>query len=248
MLRIKELLDKYISEKKSTAAMSAGTSGSYYQAASSWYEEKYELIAISRNRYRFLSLGLGVLLALSFSALISLLPLKQYVYRLIEVNQQTGEVSALKEVEGNHYAGNWVVTRYFIHQYVLNRHLYSHEDITRTFNIALAMSEKRIADEYADTVLDTNPKSPLNVLGEAAYRDVTILGINQLNDNAALVRFKTTTHYKSNKNGTKVEDLQAVVKWKFDQAPANQQDRDKNPLGFYINYYQVSPVYTDSQS
>jgi type IV secretory pathway component VirB8 len=174
------------------------------------------------------------------------LPLKQYVYRLVEVNRQTGEVTTLKELEGHRYATNWVMIRYFLNQYVMNRHLYSMEDIKRTFNIALAMSAKPIADAYEQQIIDTNPDSPLNVLSTNYYRDVEILGINQLSDNTALVRFKTITINKTTKSDKKTKDLQAVIKWQFIDTPASLKDRDDNPLGFFVTYYQESPVYADN--
>lgn len=218
----------------------------YYQSAKDWYEEKYELVGISRNRYRLLAIGLSVLLALSITAIVTILPLKQYIYRLVEVNRQTGEVTALKELESHQYASNWVMTRYFLHQYVLNRHLYSVEDIKRTFNVALAMSAKSIASEYQDQIVDTNPDSPLNILNTNYYRDVEIIGISQLNDNTALVRFKTITVNKNAKNDKKTKDLQAVIKWQFVDSPASLKDRDDNPLGFFVTYYQESPVYAEN--
>lgn len=216
-------------------------SDNYYQEASDWYHERYELNAVSKARYQVLSIFLLVLLALSMTVSISLLPLKQYVYRLIAVNQTTGEVLQLNEIDSKKYETDWVVTRYFIHQYVLNRHSYSIEDIKRTFNLVLAMSAKHIADDHMRDTIDTNPQSPLNVLNNKFYREVTVLGINKLNDETALVRFKTVTHDKQTQN-SKTEDFQAVVKWSFQNVAHTLADRDKNPLGFMVNYYQVSPV------
>ena len=47
----------------------------YYQDSKDWYQEKYELIAISRNRYRLLAIGLGVMLSLSMIGIVSIMPL-----------------------------------------------------------------------------------------------------------------------------------------------------------------------------
>lgn len=214
----------------------------YYEHAKDWYEEKYELIALSRNRYRLLALGLGCLLFLSMASHIAILPLKQYIYRIVEVNRKTGEVIALKELEENRYQTNWVVIRYFLHQYVLNRNLYNLEDVKRTFNIALALSSKSIANTYANQIMDTNPESPLNVLGNQYYKEVKVRGINQLNDHTALVRFTTVTINKLTKNDQKTRELQAVLKWEFKNTTASLKERDMNPFGFFVTYYQESPV------
>lgn len=220
--------------------------GDYYQQAGDWYQDQYASMAISRHRYRLFAASAGVLLALSLIAIATMMPLKQYIYRIIEVNHQTGEVTALKELEGNRYAANWVMVRYFLNQYVMNRHLYSKEDIKRTFNLALSLSAKPIADDYAQQILDTNPQSPLNVLKDDYYRNVEVLGINQLNENTALVRFRTLTISKSDKSDKKINELQAVIKWEFSNITASLQDRDDNPLGFFVTYYQESPVYAEN--
>ena len=146
MKKMKHYIEALLQKKPILTTI--GNKDNYYTEAKDWYAEKYELVEVSRNRYRFLSFGLGVLLALSLFSFASIMPLKQYVYRLVEVNRQTGEVTSLKELEGNQYSSNWIINRYFLHQYVINRHLYSYEDIKRTFNLALAMSAKPIADEY----------------------------------------------------------------------------------------------------
>lgn len=233
-----------LSNPMSLANTVSGEEG-YYQSSTSWYKDKYELATLSRHRYRLLAIGLGFLLGVSLIAFIAILPLKQYVYRLIEVNQTSGEVLTLKEVEGRQYAEDWVVTRYFISQYVMNRHMYSREDLTRTYNLTLAMSAKPIAEAYAEATKIDNPTSPLNVLNTEYYREVKIKGINQLNDKTALVRYQVITHHKSMQQDTKTEDFQSVVKWAFNTAPTTQEDHDKNPLGFFVTHYQVSPVYTD---
>lgn len=236
--KITEIMNRSFKNSHAPSTQERG----YYQAAGDWYQEKYELISISRQRYRMLAIGLGILLGLSMTTFTAILPLKQYIYRLIEVNQQTGEVTELKQTDSMQFASQWVVSRYFIHQYVLNRHMYNLEDIKRTFNLALSMSAKPIADDYAQMIIDTNPTSPLNTLHKDYYREVNVLGINQLNDNTALVRFKVITHHKNNASDIKTEDLQAIVKWVFNNPEESLKDRDQNPLGFYVTYYQVSPI------
>lgn len=218
----------------------------YFTAAKDWHVERYESILVSLQRYRFISVGLGVLLALSLTAFISILPLKEPIYRLIEVNKETGEVKTLSEVGYHTYQDNWPVIRYFIHQYILNRYLYSHEDIKRTFNIALSMSAKPIADEYAQQILDTNPKSPLNVLNKSYYRDVTQVSINRLTKKSAIVRFQTETHNKNNVSDSKREDFQAAIQWEFQPPTDVMEERDDNPLGFKVVHFQVSRVFGEN--
>jgi len=217
----------------------------YYQEAKSWYQENYESLQISRNRYRVFSCIMAFMMCLGLCAIITLLPLKQYIYRLIEVNKQTGEVTVLKEMEGNAFSANWIMTRYFINQYIEQRESYSLEEIKRKFNIVIRMSDKPLANKYIADTVDSNPKSPIKLLNNTHYKEVNVLSINSLNDNTALVRYQTRLHNKSEVNEVKTEDWQAVIKWKYVNDKASLNDRDKNPLGFTVTYYQVSPVFAE---
>jgi type IV secretory pathway component VirB8 len=221
------------------------TDGAYYEAAHSWYQEKYESITCSRNRYRLFALMNSVLLGLSIGSIMMLLPLKHTVYRMIEVNQQTGEMTELKEMEGHTFASHWVMNRYFINQYVQLRESYHVEDIKRAFNLVLALSARPIAQDYRFNTVDTNPQSPINVLGDAYYREVKVLSINQLNTNTAIARYQTMTHNKGNLGEVKTEDWQVIVKWDYANPSESLKERDKNPLGFRITYYQNSPVFSE---
>ncbi|MBV9576408.1 MAG: type IV secretion system protein [Gammaproteobacteria bacterium] len=218
---------------------------SYYTDAKSWYQENYESIICSRNRYRLFALINSILLGLSIIAIIIMMPLKQYVYRIIEVNKQTGEIAELREMEGHTFTTNWVINRYFINQYVQLRESYHLSDIKRCFNIVAALSSSPIAKEYVFNTLDSNPKSPINLFKDNFYRDVKVLGINQLNENTAMARYQTITHNKNELNEIKTEDWQVILKWEYTNPSESLEERDKNPLGFKITYYQNSPIFSD---
>jgi type IV secretory pathway component VirB8 len=218
----------------------------FYEESSTWYSEVYESVKCSRDLYRLITIILSILLGLSIFGIVSILPLKQYYYRLITLDKLTGEVAVVKEMENRFLEESWVTTRYFINQYIQNRHTYSYEDITRRFNLVLAMSNQILADEYKNEIVDTNAKSPIKELGKHFYREVSDVTINKLNQNTALVRFKVITRNRTNLNDIKTENYQAVVKWEYKNINMDFKDRDKNPFGFFVTYYQKSPVFAES--
>ena len=173
------------------------------------------------------------------------MPLKQYIYRIIEVNKATGEITQLKEMEGHTFSANWVINRYFINQYVQVRESYSLNDIKRCFNLVAALSSPSIAKAYIYNTVDSNPNSPIVLLKDDFYREVKVLSINQLNEKTAMVRYQTITHNKNNLNEVKNEDWQVILRWEYINPSESLAERDKNPLGFKITYYQNSPVFAD---
>lgn len=244
---IREIKEKIKpAREKGLALQSCSTEGDHYIAAKHWYQEVYESIVCSRDRYRLLAILLGGLLTITIIALLILLPLKQYFYRILTVNQTTGEVVQLKELETSRLPQSWVMTRYFINQYIQAKNTYHYDDIKRSFNLTLAMSAPAIAKNVEGETVDTNPQSPINVLGREGYQDVLVLSINQLNANTALARFRTLTHPKEDTARVKQADFQVVVKWDYQNTKVPLQERDLNPLGFRVTYYQASPLFTDN--
>ncbi len=222
-------------------------SNDYYQAAKSWYQEHYEVAVISKYRYQLMTILLTILLSLSLVSIAVMIPLKQYVYRLLTINQQTGEVTELKHLDGQTFSSNWVVTRYFINQYVMNREAYHFDDIRRSFNQVLALSDSKIANQYKQLVTVDNPNGAINQLKNNYYKTVNVISINQLNDQTAMARFDVSTHAVSSPNDVKTESFQAVVRWDYQDVAASLADRDINPLGFTVTYYQLSPVFVNQK-
>jgi type IV secretion system protein VirB8 len=227
------------------AIKKTGAVSDYYQSARSWHEENYESLYCSRNRYRLFSFAVCVLLGLCIAAITAVLPLKQYIYRIIEVNKQTGELTVLKELEGNRFPVAWAMDRYFINQYIQEREGYSFEDIKRNYNLVIAMSGQTIANQYMADTVDTNPNSPIKRFNDRYYKEVKVLSINSLNKNTAIARYQTLLHNKDDVNDVKTEDAQAVIKWDYIDRAKPPAERDKNPLGFTVTYYQISPVFAE---
>jgi type IV secretion system protein VirB8 len=219
------------------------TEQGYFSEAKAWHTERYEMMESSRNYFRLASCVLLGLNALLLASVIVILPLKSVQYRVIEVNKQTGEVSPLNNVEGKPYSADWTTDRFFISQYVLYRESYNYQDIRRAFNQVLATSDRKIGEMYSHEIVSDNPKSPINTLKDNFYRETNVKSINRLNNNTALVRYQIITHNKMNLNEDKTEEFQAVIKWEYGKPSEILENRDKNPLGFFVTYYQPSPVF-----
>jgi type IV secretion system protein VirB8 len=244
MTQIKEGIK--MARKKKLALSHSKEERDYYQTAKHWYEEVYESTLCSRDRYRCLAIALCGLLTLALIALILLLPLKQYFYRILTINQTTGEVVQLKELETTRLPESWVMARYFINQYLQTKNAYHYDDVKRSFNVTLAMSAPSIVKKVEADMVDTNPASPINVLGKEGYQDVIVFSINPLNANTALARFRILTHPKDDTLHSKPSDFQVVIKWDYQNKKASLEERDLNPLGFRVTYYQASPLFTDN--
>ena len=68
-----------------------------------------------------------------------------------------------------------------------------------------------------------------------------MLSVSRLNDNTAAIRFEKRLSDKAS-NTQQVANQEAIVKWHYQSVKATQVQLDRNPLGFTVTYYQVTPV------
>jgi len=217
------------------------TESNFYDHAKSWYEDHYQNILCSRNRYRTMAMAFAILLTLSIVAITTMLPLKSYYYRIIMMDGKTGNITVLKEVEYSKIPVTHAITESLISRYIQEREHYDYEDIKRSFNVVIALSDKAVAEKYiADTTVDTNPTSPIKTLNTEFYKTVSNMFIQELNDNTATARFSVQTFSKENHTEVKKENFQAIIKWEYRKPSESNEERYDNPVGFNVTYYQVS--------
>lgn len=83
--------------------------------------------------------------------------------------------------------------------------------------------------------------SPYRKYGKDKSIIVRVLSISRLNENTAAIRFEKQLRDKV-ANTQQVAYQEAIVKWHYQSVKATQIQLDRNPLGFTVTYYQVTPV------
>ena len=93
-----------------------------------------------------------------------------------------------------------------------------------------------------DAEVDSNVlTSPYRKYGKNKAVTVRVLSVSRLNDNTAAIRFEKRLSDKAS-NTQQVANQEAIVKWHYQSVKATQVQLDRNPLGFTVTYYQVTPV------
>jgi type IV secretion system protein VirB8 len=220
------------------------SSSNYYQEADHWRYQIHESQTVWLHRSLLLNLLLLLLLTLMTAACLCLFPLKQSVPYVYALNQTTGELTQLGKAEPRTYAQDWLLTRYFLIQYVINRESYSADNLERPYQITYAMSDATIAKRYEEEVNSNNPRSPLNLYSKDKIVTVHVLSVSQLNHDTAEVRFIKTLHDKDANTQHRLQKT-AIIKWKYTTPITTQKMLDRNPLGFKVTYYQVNQVNID---
>ncbi len=227
--------------------MKKNTNEAFYQTAADWRYDIYHSKVIWL-RYSLIG-NIGLLLCLLFTLIMltCLIPLKQKIPYLYAFNNATGEITKLGELKPTQLTANWQMTRYFLIHYVINRESYDSDNLEIPYQLAWAQSDVMIRKQY-DAEVDSNVQtSPYRKYGKDKAITVRVLSVSRLNDNTAAIQFEKHLRDKT-ANTQQIAHEEAIVKWQYQSVKATQVQLDRNPLGFTVNYYQVTPVNVNEES
>ncbi len=217
---------------------------SYYEEACDWRYQMYHNQSVWLNRSLLVVASLSVLLFLSLIANLFLFPLKQNVPFLYTVNETTGEITQLGQLNPNKLNQNDLMTRFLLIRYVTNRESYDADNLEQPYQIAWAMSDSAIATEYSDEVRTDNKSSPFALYGKNKYITVHVLSISTLNDQTNAVRFEQTLHDRNSGTEQTVQK-ESIVKWRYTEPETTEKALDRDPLGFKVTYYRSTQLSLD---
>lgn len=218
----------------------------FYQAASDWRYDRYYSKTIWLRYSLIINTALLIALLLTLVMIACLIPLKQKVPYLYAFNQATGEVTKLGELEPTKLSANWQMTRYFIIHYVMNRESYDSDNLEIPYQLAWAQSNAIIRKQYDAEVSSNLANSPYQKYGKDKAITVRVLSVSRLNDNTAAIRFEKQLRDKT-ANTQQIVQQEAILKWQYQSMKTTQTQLDRNPLGFTVIYYQVTPVNLNSR-
>jgi type IV secretion system protein VirB8 len=211
---------------------------SIYEKAETWEHDVFGELRSSRKRawvFAGASWAVSAILAL---CLVVLIPLKESVPYVIQQDAETGAVQVLRAVETGVLTQNEALVQYHLAQYVQAREGYDYGSIRHEIDTVWVMSGREEGAAYLQVMQDKDhPENPIRKFGDRATVDVNIKSISFLNENTASIRFSTETR----EGGRSAKSHWVViVGYRFVNAPASQEVRFRNPLGFEVTTYRRS--------
>lgn len=209
----------------------------YFAQVSSYQEDRL------RSARRTAKLGFAVgaigtlLAAAGVGAVVALSPLKTVVPLVFRVDNATGAVERVYDVQGGTMVASEATTRYFLWQYVRLRQGYSFAEAQANFDAVAAMSTAAVASDYVATFRGTNPTSPQVVLGRDGTAIVRWKSTAFLGPKLAQVRFEQIEQ----KPGVALapKHMVATIAFDFAAGKARESTQNVNPLGFVVTSYRV---------
>ncbi len=216
----------------------------YNQEAKDWSYDRYYSQSIWLRRCLLGLLTTIIFLAISLTANLVLIPLKEKVPYLYAFDHATGEITKIGTLEPSTLSGNWELTRYFLIHYVMNYEGYDFDNIDVPYQLVWAQSADHVQAQFETLMKSDNKQSPYQRYGKDSYVTVHVLSVNRLNDNTVDVKFEKTLHDRT-AHSENVIQKEAIIRWEYQIAETSQKMLERDPLGFKVTYYQVSQVNID---
>ena len=188
---------------------------------------------------------------LSVVALALSMPLRQTVTRIIEVDKLTGETNVVRDLPTYVSSRNDINDKYWIKLFVISHERYIAKILQKDFDSVKILSGDAVYTKFRTQFVGPNA---LQKKLEDRFEIVpTILSITLSSPGIATVRFETRAQNVKNPGAT-AEVTRYIATLAYHYAPnvyAKERDLIDNPLGFYVDTYQVDPevaVTTDAAS
>lgn len=183
-------------------------------------------------------------LALAFLSVVALalsMPLRQTVTRIVEVDKLTGETSVVRELPAYVSSRNDINDKYWIKLFVISHERYIAKILQKDFDSVKILSGDAVYTKFRNQFV--GPNALQKKLEDRIEIVPTILSVTLSSPGIATVRFETSAQNVKNP-GTTTEVTRYIATLAYHYAPnvyAKERDLIDNPLGFYVDTYQVDP-------
>lgn len=209
----------------------------YFNQVASY--EANRLATFERKARAGFAVGAVGLLAgiLGCAAVLALTPLKTVVPLVFRVDNTTGAVERIYDVQAGPMEATEATRRYFLWQYVRLRQGYAQAEAQPNFEAVTLMSSHQVQQEYSAFFRGSNPNSPQVLLGRNGTASLVWVSTSFLGPRLAQVRFVQNER----KGDTQLPQKRMVATIGFDFAPGqvSSSTMNVNPLGFVVTSYRV---------
>lgn len=211
-----------------------GPDARYFSEAIRWENDVIRSIKRSRS-VAWIVAGFSALLAgLAMACLAMLVPLKSFEPYVIEVDKTTGFMEIKRPLAEGELTQSEAITRMNVVRYVKARETYDPSSVQDSFDLAQLLSTGDASRDLTTLYSPSSPTNPVNRFGRQTRVLPTIKSIQLPNNRTAMVRFSTQ---RIGQDTGPEEHWVALMHFRYSRAPATNEWRFDNPLGFQVIDY-----------
>jgi type IV secretion system protein VirB8 len=209
----------------------------YFRAATGWDLDRMSILQRSERRAWLFSMLFAVVTTASIVAIVLMLPLKTVEPFVIRVDNATGIVDVVNSLRTSRNTYEESITKFFLSRYIRAKEGYSPATFNIAYNEAGYLSAPALRDSLFEEFNPANPSSPVNLYGQGEVT-VQIKTISFLRNNIASIRYLKRL---SGVDKPSVTHWVATAEFRYVDAPATEEARQHNPLGFQLTAYRNDP-------
>lgn len=211
----------------------------YFAEARSWDQDRVRDAIRSRRLAWIVAGAAGLVAVAAVLAVAALSPLKTVAPFVIRVNETTGAVDVQTAITGAKPIGyDEAVTKYFLAQYVRTRESWLASAAEEHFRQVAILSNPSEQKRWQAAASPSNPESPRNQWGPNTVVEARVRNIAFINTKVANVRFTRVVRSETDASSS---DWIATISFAYTNAPMEEGDRYRNPLGFQVLTYRADP-------
>lgn len=216
----------------------------YYEEAKDWESEKYRSARGRARVWAWIAGIASVLTFMSIAALMMVMPLKETIPYVIEVDRVSGITEVKRAITEGGVSESEAITKYFIVDYLTAREAYLYDRAQVDYVKVQKMSSQEVASIHYTWFQPSNDESPLNVFGRSGTVEIQIRNVSFIDQDTVTIPIKRIEMAK----GQMVEKYEVVtLSFQYLQDPATEEDRFINPLGFQVTAYRKDPQLVEDQ-
>ena len=210
----------------------------YYKQAASWDDDR--VLRSDRDaKVGWWCAGVVTLLAaLEAVALAGLMPLKTAEMGLVRVDSSTGIVDQVVRLRDAELGKDEVMNKYFLRKYVTLRKTYTRQQLQPNYDELFLFTAPKTRPSLKQEFHMTSPTSPYAKYGELGTAEVKIKNVSFIRPNIAQVRYYVVERRQGVE--TNVHEV-ATLEFQYVAAPASEDARAVNPLGFLVTSWRFDP-------
>ena len=215
-------------------AQGGASPGPYYRDGAIWERDIARRNRNSRALAWIVASVMTLIAVAAIAALLLALPLKTYEPYMVVVDRSSGFVEVKRPIAEGALQQDEAIATFDLVRYVKARETYDPKGLKDNFDLAQLLSTGDSARELVELFSPANPKNPIKVLGTNTVVTVAIKSVTFPNQRTALVRFSTEEKSQSN---IVTRHWVSLVRFRYTSAPARNEYRFQNPLGFQVLEY-----------
>jgi type IV secretion system protein VirB8 len=210
----------------------------YFKQASDWDKDRIER---AEGKTRMAIIGFAVVASLAVIegvALAGLIPLKEKEPFLVRVDSSTGIVDQVVRLKDAKVTYDEVMTKFFLRRVVTLRETYTRSQLQTNYDQSMLFTAPSARPQLKAAYSFDNPNGPYKRYGETGIGTVQIVNVSFVSKNVAQVRYVRTDRKSGAESTTR---WVATVEFRYVAAPAGEDARGVNPLGFQVTNYRNDP-------